>query len=393
MILKRVKIKPRWAAWALIGVCSLVLFIRYPAKAGLMQNGIPGDFAVYLRAWERVIQGQDPYVVSDFSPYKYAPGALAVISALPRDPSSAWFVFGLLSIVALAYALGSGGGKYATWKSVGLLATGLALSWKGILEILDYGQIELLILAIAVGGAQCFNRAPFASGLLLGFLPGLKLPWILFFFPFLIRASNRFTGTKGGSRYFKSLFSGYFIAWFLWAAAVPSLMFGPERAKVLSQSWVRLLQLQPHEMYLSDINQGLLSSALRGTGESQLLSFALFLIALGGVVGLLSVRLRKIGTQTPALLWISPWLLLSQLANPLAWRWGSVFALGIPLGADERVRPKKSSRVLEYALWGLIFIFWLLQQNPVARALGFSHWADLHGYGIITYYWLALILA
>src|SRR4051812_41643388 len=96
------KLQPRIAAWALIVLTSVALWVRYPGKE---TTSIPGDFSVYLKAWQRASTAQTPYVASEFSPYKYSPGALATFQFLPSDPASAWKTFATVSILLMALAL------------------------------------------------------------------------------------------------------------------------------------------------------------------------------------------------------------------------------------------------------------------------------------------------
>ncbi|MCM2324469.1 MAG: glycosyltransferase 87 family protein [Oligoflexia bacterium] len=369
------KYGPKIIAGLILLACMAALAARYLSPDRLQ---IPGDFAVYLRAWERVASGQDPYVAADPSPYKYSPGILGLVSLLPSDPRAAWLWFGAISILSLGASLVIGV-RMASWRAVGLLVLGLALSWKGTLETLDYGQLEFLILLIATVAARLYAFWPATAGFLLGLLPGFKLPWILFFLPFVLRALSHREIPYPRNRFFRRLASGYFLAWFFWAAALPSLMFGPERAKALSQSWVRLLQVQPADLYLTDINQSLFSFALRLSGGSAELVLALVLLSSGALLAVLIRRNRKFVPENGTLAWISPWLLFTQLANPLAWRWGSVFAVGAPFGAR-----------FSWG-WAVVLLLWLAQQTPVVKLLGFEHWTDLHGYGVITLYWLALV--
>ena len=90
-----------------------------------------------------------------------------------------------------------------------------------------------------------------------------------------------------------------------------------------------------------------------------------------------------------ALAWISPWLLYMQWINPLAWRWGSVLAVGMPF-AWERARWKHARRDrLTWMSW--IGFVWLLQQTPFLKLLGVAHWTDLHPYGLVSFYWFLLL--
>ncbi len=379
------RIEPFLVATLIVFIAALSLWLRYPASHLSFQNVIPGDFAVYLRAWERVSNGVDPYVASDASPYKYAPGVLGLIALLPQSsPGAAWFAFGTLSILGLAVSLLIGA-RYPTWKQVGALILGLGLSWKGILETLDYGQMELLILGIAVLATSMTRRAAAISGFLAGTLPWLKLPWVMLLIPLLL-------SLRGASRgRYSNFLSGYLASCVFWGAALPALLFGPDRALLLSQSWVELLRSQPSSLFLSDINQSAWVTAWRWIGGT--LSLAVTAIVMGAVLGRMILRTGACtrASHTSPLATISPWLILVQLLNPLSWRWGSVFVLGIPFLALGKLDTKaRRYSILIASLVALILLS--LQLNPVARALGFEHWTELHGFGIITLFWLVLLV-
>lgn len=367
---------PVLASWCVLGLCGMNLFKRYLFSSWReIAGGIPGlvhppgDFLVYFQAWQRVKQGMIPYVVTDGSPYKYSPSILAFIGLLPGDPIRAWFIFGSLSLLFWLGAIGLGV-RLKSWGDFLKLCLGLLLSWKGVLEVLDYGQMEFVLLILAVMGARSFFPFPFFSGMVLGFLPALKLPWIVFGLPFFLQAQ---------SEQFWKWVGGFVLAWVIWLFGIPVMFFGRERALALTQSWMQILRAQPFDLYLSDINQSLLALGLRLFQESpqvQRLALAFTLISGGGLLGYLIQRRRWISGELSTL---TPWLLFVQLLNPLAWRWGSVFALGAPFAAQNR------------ALWVLVLIFLALQQNPVVHLLGFSHWTDLHPYNLVTGYWLVLI--
>lgn len=391
------KLNPRFCAWALIVLTALLLFFRFPA--GPAPQSIPGDFAVYHRAAERASHGQDPYVVTDPSPYKYSPGVLALVEALPKDPARAWFWYGTFCIALFALSLAVSG-SYSSWKSVFWLAAGLALSWKGLLETFDYGQLEVLLLALGLLAAALLSRGAFISGVIAGFMPWLKLPWLLLLLPFMTAATLR---TERRGRLF---FSGYLLSCFTWGAAVPSLLFGADRAKVLSQSWLHILRAQPLSLYSSDMNQSIWISATRWFGNDVHLSFGLVGILLGLILGLMMSRALDPGVfrRTPALAWISPWMVLTQLLSPLSWRWGSVFVVGMPMaagwnpfrrtGLEEAIitDSERVQRNLRFSIFTIIGMLWLLQMNPVARSLGFGHWTEFHSVGLITAFWLSLLV-
>ena len=51
-----------------------------------------------------------------------------------------------------------------------------------------------------------------------------------------------------------------------------------------------------------------------------------------------------------------------------------------------------AERNLRFSVGAIAVLLWMLQQNPVAASLGFRHWTDFHGAGLITAYWLSLLL-
>jgi len=389
-------------AYLIIAAAAVTLWIRYPVNQSFGEGQVPGDFAVYHQAWQRVSAGQNPYVTTDPSPYKYSPGILTIMGGLEKAVGStsidrAWFVFGSFSILLLAVGLLSGD-RFRSNASLVALLLGLILSWKGILETLDYGQLELIIFGVAMLATVSLRRASPISGLLAGTLPWIKLPWVLLAFPLIVILLMR-KGTK-----LSRFFSGYFASCFIWGAALPAMVYGSERAKELSQAWIALLKAQPESLYYSDINQSIWITANRwisqwpalGLGDSPealLIGVGIAALILGLVVGRMTQKTAERGqsVQFSALAAIAPWLLLTQLLNPLSWRWGSVFALAAPfatLGTKGEVRRGP----LRVVVMAFILTLWLLQQNPVVRALGYNHWTELHSAGVITLYWIGLLV-
>lgn len=363
---------PRLVGFSVLVFSAALLVQRYfvaPIRV------LPTDFAVTLRAWERVQAGRDPYVLSDFSPYQFVPGTLGFISVLPSDPMKAWFFYIAVSLVAflISVILGTRLYRFSNWTQVIQLVVGLALAWRGIVESLDHGQSELIALAVIVVAARLFKGWPLASGFLLGLLPILRLSWLLLFFPFVLRALASTDVPYSKNRFFRRLSSGYFIACFYWAAAVPSLMFGPERAKALSQSWLRVISAQSSDVYLAHANQSLYAFATRYLAPhgSKFMAMAWTFILIGLILGYLIKRTRTADLKAPVLSWISPWLLFTQLCNPFAMKWASVFAIGSAFGARSRW------------LWIVVAVLWLMQQGVWDVPFAAS--------GVVTAYWLALV--
>jgi hypothetical protein len=240
---------------------------------------------------------------------------------------------------------------------------------------------------LATTAAATFEGAPVFSGLVLGLLPGFKLPWALLALPFALAA---WTEPRRRAHRFRRFLTGYLAGWVLWAQVLPSATFGSDKALELSRDWIRLLRDQPPSLFNSDINQSLWATALRLGARPEVALGAAFVLA-GWVLGRLilqtdsssSGRIRRSGV----LAWMAPWLLYMQWVNPLAWRWGSALAVGMPF-AWEKTR---LSRMARWTLACWLGFLWLLQQTPFLRLVGVQHWTDLHPYGVVSFYWLVLI--
>jgi hypothetical protein len=113
-------------------------------------------------------------------------------------------------------------------------------------------------------------------------------------------------------------------------------------------------------------------------------------VVLGLLLGLLIIRRPYSPTAQDSFVWLSPWLILGQLVNPLSWRWGSVYLVGVCFAA---FRPGRRFHWMRGLLWIAVLILLVLQQNEfVQGVLGLSHWTELHDAGVITLYWLFLLL-
>ena len=377
---------PSLVAAAVVGCAAAALAKGY---VFLERGMIPDGFAGYLKAWERVCGGESPYFAAGQLTFTDSPGVLALAQFLPRDPERAWWVFGGGGLALLAGAL-LFCVRYRDMQSVGRLALGLVLSWRGCVETLDRGQPEILMMGIAVLAAASFESAPVFSGLFLGFLPGFKLAWFFLFLPFVLAA--RMDHRKRAHR-FRRFLSGYLGGWLIWASALPSLTFGRDQSLKLSQQWVMALRSQPQWVFGSDANQSLWATAQR-LGWPPLVAWGIAFLLAGLLLGKLIVRSQETASariqRAQALVWISPWLLSMQLLSPLAWRWGSVLAVGMP--AVWYRWGDRNSRVLRWTAATWIFFLWLLKQSWFLRPFGIELWTDLHAYGLISFYWLVLLV-
>jgi hypothetical protein len=307
MRLKWVKIL---AGLALFGV-GLSLFYRHWDGRGTP----PQDFMVFHRAGIEAAQGGEIYRPQDPLPFKNAPGALEIFRLLPDEPVTAWLLFKALSIAVALSALFPLFG-FERRRDLALLGLGFLLSWRGIIETLDFGQLELF----GMGGilwaafAQAKGRA-FSVGVALAFLPLFKPAWALLWLYFWFRAGPR------RARLTLGLGGGSIVGWGL----LPLLMEGPERAFALTRAWVAQLGAQPVALFSgADVfNQNLFIACTRWFGPSGGWVAGVVFVLVGGW----ALYLRR---GRPWYEQIGPALIFMQLLNPLAWRWGSVFLIALP---------------------------------------------------------------
>lgn len=383
---------PWLAALGISLLVATVLYLRYPGQFDRYTSTIPQDFGVYVKAWQRYSQGENPYVPNEYLAFKYAPGMLALIGVLPKSPQDAWFAFSLICIGGLALSLMIGA-RYRTWRDVLALIFGIVFSWKGILECLDYGQVELFIFPILIIATSVYTRQTMLAGALIGMLPWIKLPLLFMVIPFLLASSRREREElKPPLRRLKLFSSGFILSSVFWGTALPSLAFGPDRALSLSQSWFAVIREQPVFLFQNDVNQSLWASVARWTDflHSSTAGLGIAAILCGLLMGLLVLRRPISPTAQDSFAWISPWLIMGQLVNPLSWRWGSVYLLGAGFAA---FRPGRRFMWFRGLLWLVVAVLFALQQNPFVKGvLGLTHWTELHEMGVITLYWVGLLL-
>jgi hypothetical protein len=382
---------PPWLGLcALAGVLALFYFLLYLSIGDIWSTPVPHDFEVPILARDRLAQGLDPYVVTDPFPYKYSPFAAIPFLLLPSDHAVAWVVYKGISVVSLALVI-LFGIRPITWTRVGLAALGAALAFKGTLSVFHAGQIEMLLLLIAVGATLAYRKSPLVAGVLVGLLPFFKLPLGFLFLPFLAVAAKEIFET-GNYRQLIRLSCGIAVTAVLCGVLVPGLVLGFKETYAYTLSWMELLKVQPEILYHEPLNQSIWSAGLRlpaPLGGSLILKAAILLLIAATVFVLIRDHMRR-WQPSDGLAWISPWLLLTQLINPLGWAWGGVYVLGLPL-AMERSGAFRSGRWLPRLLWVIVACGVLGQNKPFPQLLGFHSWEDACAYGTFTYFWVALL--
>lgn len=187
---------PKKAAWLLVLAVFAVLFVRYYGR-GPSRNY--SDFRVYHTTAVRFLQGADIYADDDpkITPFKYSP-AFALVTAplglLPIHAASLVFFsinFGLLLFIAIIskrmLAPQAAGRRAAVLYAVpGVFVLRYALL------VLDAGQVNLLMIALALGGvyfAESKREVP--AGFLLGFSVMVKYVTFIFVPYWILRGKWR----------------------------------------------------------------------------------------------------------------------------------------------------------------------------------------------------------
>lgn len=382
---------PRVLALVLIGATCGGLGAHYASSPEWLNNhGVPTEVTGALRAWKRAEAKESPYLAKGEASYRYSPGTLALVQYLPRDPESAWKQFTWLSILALGVALWIGA-RYASLKSVLWLALGLLAGWQGILDTLSAGRVEFLILCLAMAAVSLRRRVPLLSGAMAGTLPWIQLPWLLLLLPLTVVNVKSLAGKGRLEKRVRLVITGYFLACFFWGAAFPVWVFGTERAQAFTRQWIELLFSTGPELFVSPSNQSIWISVQRwlNLSGSETWGLGLTALVLSLFLGIFTARLLRTVPGREGYSWITPWLLLAQLLNPLAWRFGSVFAVGAFFSSALESQLSSRARALAWALFSVAFV---LQFVPLLQFLGVENPALLQAQGVTTVYWLSLLL-
>ena len=386
---------PKWVAFALILLLTGLLWYRYPLAVYRGQDQVPSEYALTLKAWQAAKAGENPYELKSERPigeeevrFKHSPGTLTLVGLMPKEPRTSWFVMGTLSLLVFGLSLAAGA-RYPSWRSVIYLILGWSLAWRGLLETLETGQLEILIFGLAVFAGILLRRQPLICGLIAGTLPWIKLPWMLLLLPLMLVNVATLQGKGKKVRRVRLVFSGYFFSWFIWGAGVPSLVFGQEEARAITSNWIHAMISQPTDLYFSRVNQSVWSAGMRILGDDPYLGLGIGTTLAGILLGSLMVKGMRMLPNRDVLAWLAPWLLVTQLLSPLSWRAGSVFALAAPFAIG--ITPE--SRIgLRWFLKTSAFVLMIVQINPIVLALVGKSWTALQEYGVFTAFWGVLLL-
>jgi len=338
---------------------------------------VPTEFKAFLHQVDQARSGADPYLGPwERQLYPYSPAVLALgtlwsgdggeVSAQAARVLNAWGLTSAFCIGALALALGLGS-SYSRRRSLLCLFAGMALAWGGIRESFLSGHIEFWILSASVLAAALLRPRPGFAGFVLGLLPGLKAGWAILFLPFLIVAMTAQWDLYGKrSRRARYYITGYLVGIVTWGAALPSIVFGNERARDLFESWFRQLSLAPANVFYSLDNQSAWASGARWFEHLPGIGLGFAAVLLGLLLGVLV--LRPLPALSEPWRWLSPWLLFVQLFHPISWKWGSLFLIGAPFAIWDRAGNEPSWVASPWIRRGVL---------GLAALLLVSQWSDI----------------
>ena len=142
---------------------------------------MPADFLVYFKAYQRWQGGLSPYDATQVMTYKYSPGLFGLFVLLfwgTVAAGEAWLRFKALSLLVWAATVLTVWPRRSARDWV-LLLLGILWSWKGLLEALDFGQLEVLGIAPLLLGFHWASRRPRRAMAMAALLPFMKLPWLV----------------------------------------------------------------------------------------------------------------------------------------------------------------------------------------------------------------------
>ncbi len=378
----------RVLAFGILSLVAVSLFFRDYSPHFSVEN-LPHDYHVLWKVKTRVAQGVDPYFASwNESKYNYSPGLIPFLQILPNNPQVAFYLVRGLAI--LLWVLGIFFG--VVWRSkrdLLCLCGGLILAWQGAGVTLAMGQAELLGLGLMLLAFRLFDTKPMATAWILAFLPIVKLPWLFLWIPFGYRLWV--TQPRWALSFRIHLILASFLGWL----AIPLLTAGTELTLQWYLSWLEVLKHQNPELFTLPANQSIWS---RLAPLKSIVPGGTLLIPLAclGILGFLALQgLRQIKSarhfSSKALALTTPWVLLMQLANPLAWYWAGAYLPGAFFSIFENDLGKRSKKIFAAMLVVLALTFLFQQKWVNGWVLGIPDRSAAHAYGVMTVHWLSIL--
>ncbi|RZA08165.1 MAG: DUF2029 domain-containing protein [Proteobacteria bacterium] len=376
---------------AILLLITLILGYRFGIAWFLNPDArIPQDWHVYWAAAERLIAGENIYQPQDALPFKYSPTFAYFFRysffLLPEKMAAAlWMLLSVFSFFgALAYASSTllpfvkNPRRYCYFLIVAII-----LAWKGVLETLSFGQIDLFILAayLVIGGSA-WSPHHAKSG-----HRALRIClWVA-----ILTAKPHFLFVWGITLFISPIVEAMMLAVAVLASyALPILWLGPASLNLqFRQWWNCLVEQQDASFMITNFNQSLSATMgrlaeradlVKHLGLGLLAAFGLFLLWLFSRLPRRAL-IAGIASQRARLLWWGFGLSSFLVFSPLSWRW--LIAGWPPLVAIAA----GETRLRYLAPW---MLFTLFTQSALVGPLGFLKIDGPSYYGLFCFGSLAL---
>ncbi len=393
--------KPQIAYLLVFAFLAFLLSLRVTLTFFEHSTYVPTDFRTYWLTSERLTQGASLYVPSDSSPYKYSP-AFAMLfrgSFFVLPQPLAIYLWSILSIALYLSGLAllvhrTLRDSKPTLFSIAVFSLSMALSWRGILETLAYGQIDLIVggvfLVLSIGALRPSQRSytqGIANALLWTFLllvkPQLGLSFPAFAWILGLRFVIQVTGFT------------------VLAYSIPFIVLGPSKGWNQLLEWIHCLQIQQTPAFIAgSLNQSLAATLARTfqslesvgwmTTAGCFMHLGIFLVY---VLQSINHRKRKQGAfSTEDRFILLGWGLGGYLLfSPLSWRWFNLFwpPLVLFLVSAGRGRVAAISwAILGVLSWGGLWRLLSIDTHDFVSLSGFQTWANLSLY--LGFLWIIL---
>ncbi len=353
---------------------SLYFFFRFGIHFFLNDSSrIPKDFFVYWVTSQRLETGESIYQVSDGSPFKYAPifayfFRYTFFLLNQKLAAGIWMtgslIFFLLSWHHWIQFLYSKIIPRNDPRPFIFTLIGVAIGWKGFLETVSYGQIDLFLLGACLLAFSPSDKLKVGfRTLLVGAILSIKPQLAILGLPFLM-----IFGLK------QTLLAA--ITTFIFYS-LPFLFLDFSETTTLFQSWVVVLQKQSSEVLSNHINQNIGAVAARITGNVSSAGHFIY-----GGLGILAIfylfllfkHLNKISwtsnrasQKKEVFFWISFGLSSYLVFNPLSWRWLTFLWVPLLVFLWLNVESRKLKHCIILSIfWGFLIKF----QDPLNKITG-----------------------
>jgi len=292
-----------WRTYLLVAALALAFAVHTAVR----RPG--GDYIAYQQAGTRLLAGEQIYRLADEYQFKYSPPVALVFAALallPQPGGKAVLVF--FTVLALAFvarwARASTGAGPSSHAALLLLAPHM-------LQLMSNGQVDGLLMGLAVMSEQQAQRRPIRSGMLLAAAALVKPPYLVLTVPALWhRQGLRFLGLALGFAL------GVGLTWVTFGSLAPFL------------NWRALMATTTSELFFSPSNEGLVALACTYAGRPGSFAFTAFVGVLGFFMVALVIAAVARNSRDPEgrFLAAAGALYLCAFLSPLGW-WSNLIGL------------------------------------------------------------------